>query len=148
MLLCSACLTIISIQPQIAFSWDHRIRFQICCKAGWSCNSLSCWNPSMPRHIFWCELLSFTNMGCVYNAACHYMSRFAVNDGGYMYMHLLEWRMKDLKRKPTADLQQRELICQALVGYIFFCFWAAAGESCVALWASVPDKNKASFIPK
>lgn len=62
------------------------------------------------------------------------MSWFTVNDGGYgMYMHLLEWRMEDLKRKPTADLQQRELICQALVGYDYFFFGAAAGESCVAL---------------
>lgn len=80
----------------------------------------------MPRRISWCELLSFTNTGCVYNAACHYMSRFTVNDGGYMYMHLVEWRMKDLKRKPTADLQQRELICQALVGYFYLFFLSSS----------------------
>lgn len=76
MLLCSALLTIISIQPQIAFTVDHKTCFQICCKA--VCNSMPCWTPTTIPLIHSPKVQLglrniFMNTGYVCNSVCHHM---------------------------------------------------------------------------
>lgn len=104
MLLCSAPLTIISIQPQISFSVDNRTCFQICCSAVWSYNSLPCWTPTIIPfaslglrqffslfdkniHVYMCLMLCFTDLYSewllVYICICCSRERFTHTKKNY-----------------------------------------------------------------